>query len=127
MRAPAAAIGLTACALLSSCAPAEFANAPAEVVEDCRREVSLLTDREIVESPDDFRGPALESTPDPVEDARRAREEVSGGASLTSWPEEALMYRCLESRGVVLTEDQAELLAEWEGELGEDGQPRSRQ
>jgi hypothetical protein len=37
------------------------------------------------------------------------------------------MYRCLESRGVVLTEDQAELLAEWEGELGEDGQPRSRQ
>lgn len=122
MRVPAAAIGLTACTLLSSCATEEFANASPEVVEDCRREVSLLTDREVVESPDDFRGPALESTPDPVEDARRAKE-ASRGASLTSWPEEALMYRCLESRGVVLTEDQAELLAEWEGEL----EPRSRQ
>jgi hypothetical protein len=126
MRVSAAAIGLTACTLLSSCATEEFANAPAEVVEDCRREVSLLTDREVVESQDDFRGPPLESTPDPIEDARRAKE-VSGGASLTSWPEEALMYRCLESRGVVLTEDQAELLAEWEGELEQDGPRRSQQ
>jgi len=124
MRVSAAAIGLTACTLLSSCATEEFANASAQVVEDCRREVSLLTDSEVVEPQDDFRGPALESTPDPVEDARRAKE-VAGGASLTSWPEEALMYRCLESRGVVLTEDQAEVLAEWEGEPEQDGQPRS--
>ena len=126
MRVPAAAIGLTACTLLSSCAGEKFANAPPDVVEDCRREVSLLTDSEVVESQDDLRGPALESTPDPVADARRAKE-VSGGASLTTWPDEALMYRCLESRGVVLTEDQAELLAEWEGEPKQDGPPRSRQ
>jgi hypothetical protein len=114
MRVPVAAIVLIA--VLSSCASEEFANAPAEVVEDCRREVSLLRDREIVPPQDDLRGPAMESTPDPVEDARRAKE-VSGGATLTSWPEEALMYRCLESRGVVLTEDQAETLSEWKGEL----------
>jgi hypothetical protein len=119
MRVLVATIGLTACVLLSSCATEEFANASPEVVEDCRREVSLLTDREVVDSDDDLRGPALESTPDPTEDARRAKE-VSGGTILTSWPEEALMYRCLESRGVVLTEDQAEMLAEWEGELEQD-------
>jgi hypothetical protein len=124
MRVPAAAIGLTACTLLSSCATEEFANASPEVVEDCRREVSLLTDSEVAASPDDLRGPALESTPDPVEDAERA-QEVSGGALLTSWPEEALMYRCLESRGVVLTKDQDEMLAEWEGELEQGRQPRS--
>jgi hypothetical protein len=122
MRVPVAAIVLIACTLLSSCASEEFTNASAEVAEDCRREVSLLRDTEIVASQDDLRGPTLESTPDPVEDARRAKE-VSGGATVTSWPEEALMYRCLESRGVVLTEDQSEMLSEWEGEL-ERGRPR---
>jgi hypothetical protein len=126
MRVSAAAIGLTVCFLLSSCATEEFANAPVEVVEDCRREVSLLRDDELIESQDDLRGPALESTPDPVEDARRAKE-VSGSTVLTSWPEEALMYRCFESRGVVLTEDQAEMLAEWAGELEEDGDSRSEE
>ena len=126
MRVPVAAIVLIACTLLSSCASEEFTNASAEVVEDCRREVSLLRDTEIVAPQDDLRGPTLESTPDPVEDARRAKE-VSGGATVTSWPEEALMYRCLESRGVVLTEDQAEMLAEWESDLEQDGPPSSRQ
>lgn len=126
MRVHVAALGLTTGVLLSSCASEEFANASAAVVEDCRREVSLLRDREIVAPQDDLRGPAMESTPDPVEDARRAKE-VSGGATLTSWPEEALMYRCLESRGVVLTEDQTEVLSEWEGELERDGPRRSRE
>jgi hypothetical protein len=126
MRVPVAAIVLIACALQSSCASEEFANASAEVVEDCRREVSLLTDREIVAPQDDLRGPALESTPDPVEDARRAKE-VSGGAAVISWPEEALMYRCLESRGVVLTEDQVEMLSEWKGELERDRPRGSRE
>jgi hypothetical protein len=119
MRAHVATLALTTSILLSSCATEEYANASPAVVEDCRREVSLLTDREVAASPDDLRGPALESTPDPVEDAERA-QEVSGGALLTSWPEEALMYRCLESRGVVLARDQAEMLAEWEGELEEE-------
>jgi hypothetical protein len=126
MRVSAAAIGLTVCFLLSSCATEEFGNASAEVVEDCRREVSLLRDDELIESQDDLRGPALESAPDPVEDARRAKE-VSGSTVLTSWPEEALMYRCLESRGVVLTEDQAEMLAEWAGELEGNGASRSEE
>jgi hypothetical protein len=121
MRVPAAAIGLTACTLLASCATEDYANASAEVVDDCRREVSLLTDREVVQPQDDLRGPALDSAPDPVEDARRAKEE-SGGADLMAWPEEALMYRCLESRGVVLSRDQAELLAEWTGELEDDSE-----
>jgi hypothetical protein len=124
MRVFAAAIALTVCFLLSSCATEEFANASAEVVEDCRREVSLLRDDELIEPPDDLRGP--DSAPDPIEDARRAKE-VSGSTVLTSWPEEALMYRCFESRGVVLTEDQAEMLAEWAGELEEDGASRSQE
>lgn len=124
MRVAAAAIGFTACTLLASCATEEFTNASPEVVDDCRREVALLTDRDLIESQDDLRGPTLESTPDPVEDARRAKE-AAGGGGLPSWPEEVLMYRCLESRGVVLTEEQAQMLAEWAGEQSQDGAPRS--
>lgn len=124
MRVSAIAIGLTVCFLLFSCATEEFGNASAEVAEDCRREVSLLRDDDLIESQDDLRGP--DSTPDPVEDARRAKE-VSGSTVLTSWPEEALMYRCFESRGVVLTEDQAEMLAEWAGELEDNGTTRSQE
>jgi hypothetical protein len=107
--------------VLSSCATEEFANASPEVVEDCRREVALLTDAEIFsgEEDDALRGPAPESAPDPIEDARTAREEA-GSARLSSWPREALMYRCLESRGVALTADQTAILAEWEGQLDPD-------
>jgi hypothetical protein len=102
------------CILLSSCATEEFANAPPQVVEDCRREVALLTDREILPAQEDpLRGAAAEMEPHPIEDARAARE-VSRGARLTSWPEEALMYRCLESRGVELTPEQTRMLREWE-------------
>jgi hypothetical protein len=107
-------MAMTCCALLSSCATEEFANASPEVVEDCRREVALLTDREILPAQEDpLRGSAAESEPQPIEDARAA-QEVSGGAALSSWPEEALMYRCLESRGVELTPQQEQMLGEWE-------------
>ena len=102
------------CILLSSCATEEFANAPPEVVEDCRREVALLSDRDILPAQEDpLRGAAAETEPQPIEDARAA-QEVAGGAHLPSWPEEALMYRCLESRGVELTQEQTQMLHEWE-------------
>lgn len=111
------AVVVTVCSLLSSCATEEYANASPEVTEDCRREVAILTDRDALSTGNDpLRGPAMEGTPDPIDDARRANE-VAGGAGLASWPEEALMYRCLKSRGVTLTGEQAELLAEWEQEL----------
>lgn len=104
----------TATAALSACATEEYAGASPVVVEDCRREVALLADREILTAQDDpLQGPALESAPEPIEDARAARE-VAGGAGSDEWPEEALMYRCLRSRGVDLTADQSEMLAEWE-------------
>jgi hypothetical protein len=116
---------LTVCSLLSSCATEEFANASPEVAEDCRREVAILTDRDALSSGSDpLQGPAPEGTPDPIEGARRANE-VAGGANLASWPEEALMYRCLKSRGVALTGEQAELLAEWEQQLEADPEDAS--
>jgi hypothetical protein len=109
---------VAACSLLSSCGTQQVTNAPPAIVEDCQREVAILTDREIVPVQDDpLRGP--EATPDPIEDARAAKE-VAGGAGLATWPEEALLYRCLRSRGVQLTPEQAEMLAEWEGELDAD-------
>lgn len=81
----------------------------------------LLTDREQLTEPNDpLQGPALESTPEPIEDARAARE-VSGGAGFADWPEEALMYRCLRSRGVELSAEQAEMLAEWEQQAEPNG------
>lgn len=109
---------VVACSLLSSCGTQQVTNASPEIVEDCQREVAILTDREIVPAQDDpLRGP--DAVPDPIEDARAAKE-VAGGAGVTAWPEEALLYRCFRSRGVQLTPEQAEMLAEWEGELEAD-------
>jgi hypothetical protein len=105
---------VAACAILAACATEEFAGASPAVVADCRQEVALLTDRDAITTQDDpLQGPALEGTPEPIEDARSARE-VAGGPGFSEWPEEALMYRCLRSRGVDLTTDQSAMLAEWE-------------
>lgn len=103
---------IMASVLLSSCATGEFANVPPVVAEDCRREVSLLSNREILPAQEDPLRGSAESAPDPIEDAREA-QEVSGGVSLSAWPDEALMYRCLESRGVELTDEQRQMLDEW--------------
>jgi hypothetical protein len=114
--------GAMASALLAACATGEeFAGASPVVVEDCRREVTLLTERDQLTGEDDpLQGPALESAPEPIEDARAARE-VAGGAGFADWPEEALMYRCLRSRGVELSADQSEMLAEWEQQAEPEG------
>jgi hypothetical protein len=114
MRRTAVMLGAAASAVLAGCATEDFAGASPVVVEDCRREVMLLTERDQLTGQDDpLQGPALESTPEPIEDARTARE-VAGGVGFADWPEEALMYRCLQSRGVELSADQSEMLAEWE-------------
>lgn len=105
---------------LSSCVTPQFSNAAPAIVEECQGEVAILTDRDALPAQDDaLRGSAAESAPDPIEDARTAKE-VAGGAGLATWPEEALLYRCLASRGVELTADQAAMLAEWEAKLGSD-------
>lgn len=114
MRGIVIALGITALVVLAACATEEFAGAPSMVVDDCQREVRLLTNRDQLTGQDDpLQGPALESTPDPIEDARAAKE-VAGGVGFADWPEEALMYRCLRSRGVELSADQEAMLAEWE-------------
>ena len=120
MRRLVIVFGAAACAV-SACATEDFAGAAPAVVEDCRREVMLLTERDQLTGQDDpLKGPALESAPEPIEDARAARE-VAGGVGFADWPEEALMYRCLRSRGVELSPDQSEVLAEWEQQAEPDG------
>jgi hypothetical protein len=121
MRRIAIVVGATASAVFAACATEDFAGASPVVVEDCRREVMLLTERDQLTGQDDpLQGPALESTPEPIEDARAARA-VAGGVGFADWPEEALMYRCLRSRGVELSADQSEMLAEWEQEAEPEG------
>lgn len=115
MRRPAAAGPAFACfALLASCETTEIDNAPPSMVEECRREVALITEREPELARAD-RLPAGEAGPtdEVMEDARAAREEAEQ-EGLAAWPEEALLYRCLASRGVQLTDEQAHVLAEWE-------------
>ncbi|MEX2125774.1 MAG: hypothetical protein WD795_17935 [Woeseia sp.] len=120
MRRSIACLTVVCSALLPSCGTPQFSNAPPATVEDCRREVAILTDRDALPPQDDpLSGPAAESIPDPIEDARTAKE-VAGGAGLATWPEEALLYRCLASRGIELTAEQAAMLTEWEGKLDSD-------
>ena len=112
-------------AVLSSCGTQEYANVPPAIAEDCEREVAMLADRETLPAEDDpLRGPAGEAAPDPIEDARTA-QGVAGAAGLDTWPEEALLYRCFTSRGVELTPEQAEMLAEWDKKPDADSSNRS--
>lgn len=110
--------GLAAC--LVSCASPSLGNAPPAVVDECRREVADLTNRERLPPPDE----SLPDDPGPeattIDEARTARAEGTG-TNLADWPEDVLVYRCFTSRGVVLTEEQAAALAEWQ-ERRADGQ-----
>ena len=124
MRRNAMLTGVVASAVLAACATEDFAGASPVVVEDCQREVRLLTGRDQLTGQDDpLQGPALESAPDPIEDARAARE-VAGGVGYSDWPEEALMYRCLRSRGVDLSPEQSAMLDEWEQQAEPEGSSR---
>lgn len=103
-----------ACWLLAAaCASPSIGNAPPAVVEQCRAEVAELTDSDrlppLDESLPEEAGPETEV----IEEARAARRSLDG-SGLASWPEDALLYRCFTSRGVVLTEEQAAVLAQWQ-------------
>lgn len=118
---PVACPALLCCAALVACATTDVANAPPEVMEDCRREVALISEVEPeLTRPEQL--PAGEAGPgeEVLDDARAAREEAEQ-QGLASWPEEVLLYRCLASRGVQLSDEQARTLAEWEGDSGSDG------
>lgn len=100
--------------LLAGCGGRELANVPPEVLEDCRREVALLSEQETSLPPEEsLRQPADETLPDPIEDARAAKEDADEVA-LSEWPEEALLYRCFLSRGLKLTDEQARTLAQYQ-------------
>lgn len=104
------------CALVAACGAPQITNAPPEVVEGCRREIAILTGRDPALTQDDaLRSPGSEPTQTTIDDARIAREEADG-TGRAGWPDDVLMYRCLESRGIVLTPEQARVLAEWEEE-----------
>jgi hypothetical protein len=94
----------------------EFPGVPPDVVEDCRREVVMLTEGEpgIPEEP--LATQTEEQGEDVIEDARAARAQAQA-RDLSRWPEEVLLYRCLAARGVELGPEQARELAEWEGRL----------
>jgi hypothetical protein len=106
--------GLLVCLCLSACASRSIANAPPAVAEECRREVADIMATEPAPPLDaalrDEQGP----TDTPLDDARTAREELQG-PPVSDWPEDALLYRCFVSRGVELTEQQASVIAEWQG------------
>lgn len=102
------------CLLLAACASPSIGNAPPAVVDECRREIADLTDRERLPPADESLAeePGTEATT--IDEARAARADLEG-SGLANWPEDALLYRCFTSRGVVLTEEQATVLAEWQG------------
>lgn len=113
-RIPVVCPALASCAFLASCGPTEVANAPPAMLEDCRREVAAITETERQVPPRDQPPPGEAGPTDEVlDDARAARQEARQ-AGIAAWPEEVLLYRCLASRGVMLTDEQARELAEWQ-------------
>jgi hypothetical protein len=116
--------GIACCLLLAACASPSIGNAPPAVVDECRREVAALTDRDrlppLDESLPDDAGP--EGTT--IDEARTAQAELEG-SSLAAWPEDALLYRCFPSRGIVLTEEQATVLAEWQSRTDDTATPEN--
>lgn len=108
-------------AALPACQTApEFPGAPPAVVEDCRRQVVVMTERD-PGSPGDPPLPERTGEPDEgvIDEARAGRAEARA-RNLAAWPEEVLLYRCLAARGVELSTEQARELAEWESRLEED-------
>ena len=114
LREAVAAAG--SCLLAASCASPSVDNAPPAIVEECRQEVGELTDPDRLPPVDDSLPERPSGEFEPIDDARQAQREQDG-SSLASWPEEVLLYRCLTSRGVVLTEEQATVLAEWQSRM----------
>lgn len=116
-RLASAAVLLCALALPACSTAPQFPGAPPDVVEDCRRQVTVLTERdpgtpgtEPLASESDERGSGV------IDEARAAREDAES-RNLAAWPEEVLLYRCLAARGVELDDKQARELAEWEANL----------
>lgn len=98
---------------LAGCASGSIDNAPAAVAEECRREVADMINTEPAATADDALHDNEGPTETAIEDARTAREELRE-PPIADWPEDALLYRCLVSRGVALTEEQAATLSEWQ-------------
>lgn len=117
---------LASCVLIASCGTTEVPNAPPSVVEDCRREVAAIARADEQLPPDDQPpGDDAGPTDDILDEARAARREVRQ-EGLADWPAEVLLYRCLTSRGVLLTDEQARELARWEVRSAPAGnEPRS--
>ncbi|HLT91244.1 MAG TPA: hypothetical protein VKZ85_09890 [Woeseiaceae bacterium] len=122
-RVAGAATGFLAVVLLAQAgcrSMPEFPGAPPDVVEDCRRQVVMMTERDpgppgtgpLVRESEEQRGTV-------IDDARAARADEEA-RNLASWPEEVLLYRCLAARGVDLDPEQARELAEWEAGLDPD-------
>lgn len=108
---------LVCIAALTSCRTApEFPNAPPDVVEDCRRQVVVMTERDPGLATEPLPDRTTEQGEDVIGDARAAREEAEV-ENLSTWPEEILLYRCLAARGVELAPEQARELAAWESGL----------
>ena len=123
MRAHLMASVITAGALvatltLPACSTApQFPGAPPDVVEDCRRQVTMLTEGDPgVQESEPLAGETEEPGGDVIDEARAARADAEA-RNLADWPEDVLLYRCLAGRGVELDEKQARELAEWEAGL----------
>lgn len=108
-----ALIGAAGCLLAAGCAAPPAGNAPPAIVEECRLEVQSLTDADRLPPIDESLPEQPGGEAETIDDARIAKRELEG-SGLADWPEEALLYRCFTSRGVVLTEEQAAVLAEWQ-------------
>lgn len=108
-----AGVAAACCLLVAGCASPPAGNAPPAIVEECRVEVEQLTDADRMPPIDESMPERPGGETETIDAARVARSELDG-SSLASWPEEALLYRCFTSRGVVLTEEQAAVLAEWQ-------------
>jgi hypothetical protein len=114
--------GTLACAaLLAACSSPRVTNAPPEVVDACEREIALIRNQDAPPVRDNTM-PGVETGQDPIDEARRGREEEAA-AGIAAWPDHVLMYRCLAGHGVELDVEQASVLAEWEHKLRGNRQP----
>ncbi len=95
----------------------QFPGAPPDVVEDCRRQVTVLTEGDPgSRGTEPLAGETEQRGGGVIDEARAAREDAEG-RNLAAWPAEVLLYRCLAARGVELDDAQKRELAEWEANL----------
>jgi hypothetical protein len=119
-RLVSAAALLCALALPGCSTTPQFPGAPPDVVEDCRRQVTVLTEGDPgTPGTEPLAGEADERGGGVIDEARAAREDAEK-RNLAAWPEEVLLYRCLAARGVELDDKQQRELAEWEANLDPD-------